>query len=365
MTPLASLEFLPNELIQDILVYLEHQAIKRLSLVSKRLRDQCLPLLFYHVKASFSLPGLVALRDIAEAEHLSQHVVWFTYVGTDILDARAHNAEQFSNELYPRRSYAEDETDHYYLTNGRMETFPQYEAVYPAFQPVAEGQRVVLDKGMDMDVIPSALCRFPKLAKLTVRYNMPAVHPRFFTMMNRLRSSSSSRRSSGEEMSLERHLRAVAQGIRQARSSGIHVRTVEFGGSNSDGWSRVDRKWSDYSLSTFSESLRDILEDVEVLRLLRSRAVLNEMCMQSAFAHLREIDMCGFPIDQWRSFETLLNRHANTLRSIQCHRGNLTCEALGSLTKWPHVAQKVVEKQCTFHPRATISQLLLIRSETS
>ncbi|KLJ10792.1 hypothetical protein EMPG_13830 [Blastomyces silverae] len=75
MAPLASLEFLPNELFQDILTYIEYQAIKGLSLVSKHLREQCLPLLFYHVKASFSSSGLAALRDIAKAEHLNQHVV--------------------------------------------------------------------------------------------------------------------------------------------------------------------------------------------------------------------------------------------------------------------------------------------------
>ncbi|OJD21444.1 hypothetical protein ACJ73_07213 [Blastomyces percursus] len=290
MAPLSSLEFLPNEIIQDILTYIEHQAIKILSLVSKRLREQCLPFVFYHVKVSFSPSGLVALRDLAEAEHLNQHVVWFTYGGTDILDPRAGNAEQFSRELYPRRAYAEDETDHYYLMNGKMETFKPYEAVYPAFQPVAEGQRIVLDKGMDMDVVPSALCRFPKLAKLTLRYNMPAVEPRFFPMMNWMRSS-------GEEVEvpLERHLKVVPQGIRRARSCDTHVRTVEFGGSNNDGWRSVDRRWRDGELSTlFSESLRGILQDVEVLRLFHARVVLNEICTQPSFAHLREIDIAGY-----------------------------------------------------------------------
>ncbi|KLJ10791.1 hypothetical protein EMPG_13829 [Blastomyces silverae] len=242
-----------------------------------------------------------------------------------------------------------------------METFPPYEAVYPAFQPVAEGQRIVLDKGMDMDVVPSALCKFPKLAKLTLRYNMPAVEPRFFPMVNWLR------RSSGNEGPLERHLKVIAHGIRRARSRDIHVRTVEFGGSNSEGWSSVDRKWSGGELSTFfSASLRDILEDVEVLRLFRSRAVLSEICTQPSFAHLREIDMCAFPIKQRPAFESFLNKHADTLRSIQYHQGSLTCDSLGSLIKWPHVSQKVVKKRCTFHPRAApISQLLLIRSETN
>lgn len=81
-----SLGSLPTEIFQNIVSHLGRQHIDHLSLMNKRLRAQCLPLLFRHARVSFSPSGLTALRGIADADHLSQHVVCVTYGVTDILD---------------------------------------------------------------------------------------------------------------------------------------------------------------------------------------------------------------------------------------------------------------------------------------
>ncbi|OJD10638.1 hypothetical protein AJ78_08405 [Emergomyces pasteurianus Ep9510] len=336
----SSLESLPNEIFLDIVSDFDPWAIKRLSLVSKSLRSQCLPILFRHVRISFSPTGLAALRDISEVDHLRQHVVWITYEVTDILDPRACDAEQFTSELYPFRAYVEDETDHYYLKNGKMDTFPAYESVYPAFQPVAANQRIVLDKGMDAEIVPQTLCRLPKLAKFSLRYSMPAVKPVFFPMINWI--------GIAREDPLEHHLKVVSHGIRQARSRNILVRTMEFGGNN-DRWG-----------GACPGLLRDILEDVEILRLFRSNGVMNEICAQpSTFPRLREIDMCSFYIKQLPLFEKFLDRHAKTLRSIQCHKGNIGWENLRRIMQMLRFPQRITATKCTFHPRAIADKLFI------
>ncbi|EEH03452.1 predicted protein [Histoplasma capsulatum G186AR] len=329
-----SLGTLPTEIFQNIVSHLGRQHIKHLSLMNKRLRAQSLPLLFRHARVSFSPSGLAALRGIADADHLSQHVVCVTYSVTDILDPRTGNAEHFASELYSTRS---------------METFPEYKTVFPAFQPIAKSQRTVLDTRMDMDVVPAALCKFPKLAKFTLSYNIPAVEPCFLPMMRWLKRN--------RNAPLEHHLNVVVHGIRQARSHNIRISTFEFDGR--------EEEWGHFDVATSSGSLREILDDVEVLRLFCPRAVLNEIFAQPLFPHLREIDVCISYHKMLPSFEAFINRHANTIRSIQCHEDIPICKSLGSLIKWPGVSQNLIRKHCPLHPLATTVQLLLTRSGTS
>ncbi|PGG97324.1 hypothetical protein AJ79_09256 [Helicocarpus griseus UAMH5409] len=339
------LVLLPNEIFFDIISTFDHWTIKRLSTVCKRLRTQCLPYLFRDIHVSFTPHGLLALRGLSQSDEICQHVVWVTYSVTDILDPRVADAQKLREELYTSRAYAEDETEHYYLKNGNMKTFPAYESILEAFLPVGASQRNVLGKSLDMDVVSSALCRFPKVSKVTLRYDMPPIVPKFIPMLLSLRIK--------PEESLRHHLKVLAGGIRQTRDCSITIRTVEFGGSS--------KAWGSVNIDTSAELLRDILEDVEVLRLFRANAILTGAYQLPPFGHLREIDMCDFPVIDRPAFQKFVKGHLNTLRAIHWHKVSVNSDFLRRVTQHPNVSQTVIFQPCVFRQRVGVDKLLLTR----
>ena len=61
---IPDLQALPTEILHLILTSLESWEIKAFSLVNRRLRDVCLPYLFYRVRFNFSEAGLDGLQQL-------------------------------------------------------------------------------------------------------------------------------------------------------------------------------------------------------------------------------------------------------------------------------------------------------------
>lgn len=73
---LNGLELLPSEILFDIVKYLCNRETKTLSLVSKRMRDVCLPTLFRKVSIEFSTKGFDLLESLLKSS-LHRYIVSF------------------------------------------------------------------------------------------------------------------------------------------------------------------------------------------------------------------------------------------------------------------------------------------------
>jgi hypothetical protein len=73
------MELLPTEILFGIVKCLDNQQIKQLSVVSSRMRDICLPVLFHKISIEFSNEGLDLLESILKSS-LNRYIVSFEYV---------------------------------------------------------------------------------------------------------------------------------------------------------------------------------------------------------------------------------------------------------------------------------------------
>lgn len=78
------LELLPTEILYGIVKCLDNRAIKRLSCISRRMRDVCLPSLFRKVSIEYSHVGFDVLENLLQS-HLHQYIVTFQYVVPELL----------------------------------------------------------------------------------------------------------------------------------------------------------------------------------------------------------------------------------------------------------------------------------------
>ncbi|KAK2746135.1 hypothetical protein FQN55_005764 [Onygenales sp. PD_40] len=318
----SGLDRLPVEIFNEILSYSDFRIIKSLSLVNKLSRLRCLSVVFRSVHCNFSRDALDGLRLLSNSEDIRQHVVWVTYNVTDILDPRVVDFDKFHAQLYSRHSHSEEDTNHYYYSqlcmdgfpeyesDGGEDKFPEYDSVYEVYKPIGNMQQAVLDENLDREVFLVAIPRFTNLAGFTLRYNMLEVERGYFHMLHWLRLK--------PETSLERHLNVVGSAIRQARSQGICVRAVEFGGSNEAGWKSAD-------LYDSAESVRDIVADAEVLRLLRAGGMMDLVLWTDGLASLKDLQLCGSR-SSLSVLGAFLENHSSTLRTIRIHKVTVSAD---------------------------------------
>ena len=79
-----SLNHLPLELLHTIINSLDFDSLGMLSLVNRKIRAACVPVLFECVSFTFSSESFKSLRELAMS-HISQHVKLFQYYSTTIL----------------------------------------------------------------------------------------------------------------------------------------------------------------------------------------------------------------------------------------------------------------------------------------
>jgi hypothetical protein len=79
MSPQASLDYFPTEVVQELLRHLASTDVKSVSCSNKRLREISEPIIFRHVRFHFCKAGFKTLKHFLQSKVL-QHVVSFTYV---------------------------------------------------------------------------------------------------------------------------------------------------------------------------------------------------------------------------------------------------------------------------------------------
>lgn len=81
---LNGMELLPTEILFDIVKYLRIRETKTLSLISKRMRDVCLPIIFHKVSIEFSTEGFDFLESLLKSS-LYRYIVSFQYIVPKLL----------------------------------------------------------------------------------------------------------------------------------------------------------------------------------------------------------------------------------------------------------------------------------------
>jgi hypothetical protein len=119
------------------------------------------------------------------------------------------------------------------------------------------------------------------------------------------------------EKSYEHHIRVVLSAIRGAKDNGLSLHAVHL--------SQLElpyyHAWEVPDLSALSESLRELLEHIMILRLSRSDSPL-ELLSHSTL-NLHQFDMCYLTV-RHASLKDFLETNAKSIRSIGFHDVRLT-----------------------------------------
>ena len=150
----------------------------------------------------------------------------------------------------------------------------------------------------------------------------------------RLREASLPSLSSVAEESFQYDVRVVSDAIQRARNKGAAIHTIRLLGFNLpyyDSWEVPD-------LSTLSESLRDLLDSVQVLRLARSKSPL-ELLSHCAL-DLYQLDMCHM-VAKHNALEDFLEKNRKSIRSIGFHDVTITGSSRLD-TKFPELSSNML-----------------------
>lgn len=116
----------------------------------------------------------------------------------------------------------------------------------------------------------------------------------------------------GVEKSYEHDVQVVSDAIQSARDSGVAIHTISLLRFNLPYY----YLWEVPDLSTLSESLRKLLEPIQVLRLDYSNSPLE--LLFHCVLNLLQLDMC-YIVAQYSDLEDFLIGNKRSIRSIRFH----------------------------------------------
>ncbi|OBT45501.1 hypothetical protein VE00_05100 [Pseudogymnoascus sp. WSF 3629] len=109
------------------------------------------------------------------------------------------------------------------------------------------------------------------------------------------------------------HLQVVSSAIQSARSAGVAIHTVSLLHFELPFY----HSWEEPNLGPLSESLRQLLENIKVLRLRGGSDRVLELLSHCAF-DLHQLDMCGVVASE-KVIKDFLETNKNTIQSIGFH----------------------------------------------
>jgi hypothetical protein len=192
---------------------------------------------------------------------------------TEILDF-----DYFKSDILTPDSYVESAKE-LYDAAGEADGCPPYMIIYEAVHNICKEQRSIVDNGVDLSVLSSTLGALPRLTDVDLSF-CEAIEGEDWLL-----SSLASNMIVAKE-SYEYHVRVVSNAIQSARNKEVAIHTLTL--SEFDLPYYFPREICD--LSTLSESLRELLEPIQVLHLTRSNSLL-ELLSHCAL-NLRQLDMC-------------------------------------------------------------------------
>ncbi|KAJ5249526.1 hypothetical protein N7524_011842 [Penicillium chrysogenum] len=157
------MELLSTEILFGIVNCLDNQQIKQLSLVSRRMRDVCLPVLFHKISIEFSNDGFDLLESILKSS-LRRHIISFEYVAPMLLNPEIREYDVFKTEILTPDNYvdicegyddvegSEDWDEMEYLSGDH----PSYTRVYKTIRRTCAEQQEIIEAGRDLTLMKLA-----------------------------------------------------------------------------------------------------------------------------------------------------------------------------------------------------------------
>ncbi|KAG0644948.1 hypothetical protein D0Z07_9341 [Hyphodiscus hymeniophilus] len=312
------LETLPTEIFRIIINFLCPWDVKDLSRSSKRLREACLPSLFRRVKFQFSQAGFDGLKNLLKSD-ARNHIVSFTYVVPELLKADLLDFDYFRSDILTPDSYVETAKE-LYDAGDEADGCTPYMVIYETAHSICNEQRNIVDNSTDLSVLSSTLGALPRLTEVGLSF-CETIDPDNAQLLSFASVMIS------VEYSYEYHIRVISDALQSARRSGVTILTISLSGFDLPYY----HTWEVPGLSTLSESLKKLLEFVQILRLTYSNSPL-ELLSHSAL-NLHQLDMCHV-VSKYNALEDFLGTNKSTIRFIGFHDVEVTSSSqLGHLSK--------------------------------
>ncbi|KFY66238.1 hypothetical protein V496_02135 [Pseudogymnoascus sp. VKM F-4515 (FW-2607)] len=297
---LTRLETLPTEILHAVVDHLAPWDIKRLSCSSKRLRQACLSILFRHVKFKFSLTGIEGLKDLLKS-NVCGHITSFTYEFAELLKTEILDFDLFRSDILTPDSYV-DMSKEKYDAGYEADEFDSYMAIYKAVHDICSEQRSIVDEGADL-ILSSIFCALPLLQEVRLSFCEVLEDDDWLLTSDMII----------KEEFYRHHLQVVSSAIQSARSVGVAIHTVSLLHFELPYY----HSWEQPNLGQLSESLRQLLGNIKVLRLRGVSDSVLELLSHCAF-DLHQLDMCGVVAPE-KVIKDIFETNKKSIRSIGFH----------------------------------------------
>ncbi|KFZ19232.1 hypothetical protein V501_00758 [Pseudogymnoascus sp. VKM F-4519 (FW-2642)] len=289
----------PMEILLAVVDHLPVWEIKDLSCASKRLRQACLSTLFRHVKFEFSQAGIEGLNDLLKS-NVYGHIASFTYEITELLNPEILDFSRFRSDILTPDSYVDQAKD-MYDAGYEADEFHSYMAMYKTVHSICREQRSIVDEGADL-MLSSVFCALPLLQEVRLS---------FYEVLEDDGWLLTSDMVIKEEL-YKHHLQVVSSAIQRARSAGVAIHTISLLQFELPFYD----SWEEPNLGPLSESLRQLLKNVKVLRVRGVFKRVLELLSHCAF-DLHQLDMCR--VAPGKIVKDFFETNKKSIRSIGFH----------------------------------------------
>ncbi|KFY98160.1 hypothetical protein V498_01626 [Pseudogymnoascus sp. VKM F-4517 (FW-2822)] len=297
---LTRLETLPTEILYSVIDHLPVRQIKNLSCASKRLRQACLSTLFRHVKFEFSPAGIEGLNDLLKS-NICGSIASFTYEITELLKPEILDFDRFRSDILTADSHVDQAKD-LYDAGYEADEFHSYMAIYKTVHGICREQRSIVDEGADL-ILSSVFCALPLLQEVRLSFSEVLEDDGWLLIPDMVINYEF----------YKHHLQVVSSAIQRARSTGVAIHTISL--------LHFDLPFYDSgeepNLGPLSESLRQLLKDVKVLRVRGVSKRVLELLSHCAF-DLHQFDMCGVAAPE-KVIKDFFETNKKSIRSIGFH----------------------------------------------
>ncbi|KFY32042.1 hypothetical protein V493_00580 [Pseudogymnoascus sp. VKM F-4281 (FW-2241)] len=180
--------------------------------------------------------------------------------------------------------------------------FHSYMAIYKTVHDVCSEQRSIVDEGADL-ILSSVFCALPLLQEVRLSFCEVLEDDGWLLTSNMII----------QEEFYRHHLQVVSSAIQSARSAGVAIHTV----SVLDFELPYYHSWEQPNLGPLSESLRQLLGNIKVLRLRGVDDSVLELLSHCAF-NLHQLDMCRVVAPE-KIIKDFFETNKKSIRSIGSH----------------------------------------------
>ena len=186
-----------------------------------------------------------------------------------------------------------------------------YMAIYENAHFICSEQRRIIDEGADL-ILTSIFCVLPLLQEVRLSFCGVPENDKSLSISD----------MTIEEECYNHHLQVVSSAVQRARSASITIHTVSLLHFELP----LYHSWEEPNLGPLSESLRQLLENIKVLRLHGCSDSALELLSHCAF-DLHQLDMCRVVASE-KVMNDFLETSKKSIRSIGFHITPLSSSTL-------------------------------------